>query len=195
MLKLTGDTWIISDTHFFHKNIIKYANRPMEHNELMEKNWRQYVAKGEDILHLGDVHVWYDNAEGAVLKQAAELIKSLPGNKYLIKGNHDKFKDEWYEDMGFTIIPDTWKLAYGGQVVYVSHHPETADLDWHVNVHGHIHTNGYPPECDPTKDYRNVSVEVVNYKPVTFHSIMNGVSFKGIKEQGYDTHKLRKRRR
>lgn len=186
------NTWIISDTHFFHKNIVKYANRPMDHNEIMEKNWRDMVGQNEDILHLGDVHVWYEK-EAGVLKQAQELIKSLPGNKFLIKGNHDKFDDKWYEGMGFTIIPEH-VIATDNKIVRFSHYPDTAFNDWNVNIHGHIHTNGYLPECAPDKDYRNVSVEVMNYKPYRLHAIMNG-QYRSIVEQGYDTDKLKKRRR
>lgn len=194
MLTLKKNTWIVSDTHFFHKNIVKYANRPLHHNELMEKNWRELVKPDDQVLHLGDVHVWYENEPG-VLNQAQELIKSLPGHKHLLKGNHDKFDLQWYLDCGFeTVIADDIRTVVGDAVILLTHAPDITLLDWDINIHGHIHINGYPPECSPKRDYRNVSIEVMNYRPWRLEDILNG-EYRGIKEQGFDTHKLAKRRR
>ena len=53
-LEITLDTWIISDTHFFHENIRRYCNRPENWQELIIKNWNDLVSPDETILHLGD---------------------------------------------------------------------------------------------------------------------------------------------
>ncbi len=53
------DTWIISDTHFGHKNIIKYCDRPLNHNELMIEQWGDLIKWQDNVLHLGDLAVWY----------------------------------------------------------------------------------------------------------------------------------------
>jgi len=34
---ITPDSWIISDTHFFHENIGRYCNRP--------ENWQELIIK------------------------------------------------------------------------------------------------------------------------------------------------------
>lgn len=188
---ITLDTWIISDTHFRHKNIIKYANRPMNHDNLMMKNWKELVKPTDPILHLGDVHVWY----GPDKEVAAAAVASLPGDKFLILGNHDE-DAVWHIKHGFSVFSNSSiKVTIDDKKILFSHYPEYKDLDWDINIHGHIHINGYPPECDPTRDYRNVSIEVMGYKPVRLHQILYSGRYKGILEQGYDVEKLKKRRR
>ncbi len=63
-LEITLDTWIISDTHFFHtpvrlwrENIGRYCSRPENWQELIIKNWNDLVSPDETILHLGDFAV------------------------------------------------------------------------------------------------------------------------------------------
>jgi calcineurin-like phosphoesterase family protein len=51
---VTPDTWIISDTHFYHENIGRYCSRPENWQELIIKNWNDQVAPGDTVLHLGD---------------------------------------------------------------------------------------------------------------------------------------------
>jgi calcineurin-like phosphoesterase family protein len=60
----------------------------------------------------------------------------------------------------------------GGTRIALSHRPLTdpTDTEWDVNIHGHIHTNGWPgylhlPHC-------NVSVERTDYAPVRLGDIL-----------------------
>ena len=50
--------WFIADTHFSHKNIIKYAGRPYatveEMNESLIDNWNQCVDADDQVFFLGD---------------------------------------------------------------------------------------------------------------------------------------------
>jgi len=53
-LTITQNTWIISDTHFFHENIGKYCSRPDNWQQLIIKNWNVLISPDENVLHLGD---------------------------------------------------------------------------------------------------------------------------------------------
>ena len=50
---MTSNTWVISDTHFYHDRIIEYCNRPyanaVEMNEDMIAKWNAVVGK-DDVI-------------------------------------------------------------------------------------------------------------------------------------------------
>lgn len=194
-LRLRNSTWVIADTHFGHKNIIKFCQRPESHDVMMLSNWIERVGEDDDILHLGDVFL---GKQGNPLRWA-RVMSRLPGKKYLILGNHDKQKRSVYEDIaGFEIIEPFIHLG-----VAFSHRPVTpefpiwagerkqkdatrqrllqnnplpldASAGWHTNIHGHIHGNTLAEAAErhgeagplPDKTYINVSVEVTNLAPV-----------------------------
>jgi calcineurin-like phosphoesterase family protein len=171
-------TWIVSDTHFGHKNIVKYCNRPMNHNELMVKNWQAVVKPGDTVLHLGDVAVWY----GPEQEHWLEVAKSLPGNKLMLLGNHDKLKPKVWAEYGFTVIPE-FVQEFNGKRVLFTHAPaghrrarHTDQWVWDINVHGHIHNNDHRDGDDELykgRIYKNVSVEVMAYTPTPLSAILS----------------------
>ncbi len=162
------DTWIVSDTHFGHPNIIKYCNRPINHNEIMVEWWRDLIKRDDTVLHLGDLAVWFGETEDHWLRVAA----GLNGQKYMLRGNHDLLADAKYGNLGFTVIPEFIQEFAGGRVLF-SHYPDTTRLDdWDVNIHGHIHNNPYDPKYPQGRDYRNVSIEVMNYKPTRLRDLL-----------------------
>lgn len=166
-MQISLDTWIVSDTHFGHDNIIRYCNRPLNHNDLMLKNWNAVVDDDDVVLHLGDL-VWKRSL-------AENYVTPLRGRKHLIKGNHDNQKDVWYEDLGFKIMPQKMFFNWGGKIVLLTHRPEVEYSDWSINVHGHTHNHAHhdgDPALLPGKDYRNVSVEVMDYTPVRLKEIL-----------------------
>lgn len=168
-------TWLISDTHFGHKNIIEYCNRPENHNELMIENWLDLVAEEDEIIHLGDVFM------GKGSKEYAEWVfELLPGQKKLILGNHDHASVSFYESLGFEVYP-TYKVwvpheenGLAGSVV-MTHYPLCRDYStWKMNIHGHIHNNGHAPGTPRKRSYRNVSVEATGYAPVLLDDVIRG---------------------
>lgn len=163
MFQVSPDTWLVSDTHFGHKNIIKYCDRPKDHESRIIKAWNSLVRPEDTVLHLGDLAVWYGPNEDFWLRTASEL----PGNKKLIRGNHDKRKDRIYADLGFELIPEFVQEIKGQRVLF-SHYPdENRTAEWDINVHGHIHNNVLDPRLAMTKRrYKNISIEVMDYKPI-----------------------------
>src|SRR5574344_1744695 len=93
--------FVISDTHFGHKNIIKFEKTQFstieEHDETIIRNWNRVVTRKEDVVyHLGDVGL----TKGDYLKSA---ISRLRGYKILIMGNHDRknASRQYFLDIGF----------------------------------------------------------------------------------------------
>ena len=89
------DYFVISDTHFYHENIIKYCNRPFksveEMNEIMVDNWNHIVQPQDHIYHLGDVSIERGSKNSQQARRLIRLIQRLKGHKRLLLGNHDHF--------------------------------------------------------------------------------------------------------
>ena len=79
--------WIISDTHFCHKNIIAYSGRPFktveEMNDEIIKRWNNKVGKDDFVIHLGDFALGKKDDE--LLKIALELEKIALNDDYFVK--------------------------------------------------------------------------------------------------------------
>ena len=79
-----------SDLHFGHQAILKHSpNRPFSetenisaHDEWLLDLWNSTIGKHDTVYILGDL---------TYLKRddARKLLEKLPGQKFLIEGNHD----------------------------------------------------------------------------------------------------------
>jgi calcineurin-like phosphoesterase family protein len=154
-LGLASDFWLISDTHFFHGNIAGYCGRPASAQQEMIANWHRLVGLHDQIVHLGDLALGRP-------EQSGELLADLPGEKYLLRGNHDRRSAADYHRLGFTLIPPfCWSLD--GWTVSCTHapHPELVRYPRTLNMHGHIHE-----KLAPSLRLVNCSVEWTDYAPV-----------------------------
>lgn len=184
-LKVRNNLWVVSDTHFGHRNIIRYGERPESHEAIMLSNWIERVRDEDQILHLGDVTM------GAP-RRWEKIISRLPGEKFLMKGNHDDRDDRPYERSGFTIVkPFIWnpntepelRVAFTHEPIGTKWSPGGFPLDaWDVNVHGHIHQKvfgTYEPEYDGRpiegKGYVNVCVEVMDFSPIQLGGLLQRI--------------------
>ncbi len=93
------NTWVTSDQHFGHDNIVGFCHRPLDHDQVMIAEWRAQVPDDATVLHLGDL-CYKGNARFKHL-----IAKELTGaRKLLIKGNHDHQRFSYYRDCGFKIV-------------------------------------------------------------------------------------------
>ena len=177
MLKITNDTWFISDPHLLHDNIIEYCDRPQNHDELMLLSWNILVQPTDDIVCLGDVFLARSNKYMTGKERFLDILPLLRGNKYLILGNHNNRK--FLEECGFTIIVEPSKKFYTWYedkiLIYFSHRPSINVLHLNhkqgiFNVHGHIHE-----KKDISPAHINISVEQTMYRPIKFGEILNEI--------------------
>lgn len=160
--------YIISDTHFYHANIIKYCGRPYDHEVMMINRWQKVVPWDATVLHLGDL--FFGGDEGFA-KFSSKITSRLTGKKYLILGNHDK-RGRDYEHLGFEVI-DPFTMNYRGWDVSFDHYPKFLGEGKELHVHGHIHNHSYAKD-EPTRPGNiNVSVEMMDYRPHRVTRLLN----------------------
>ena len=81
--------WAISDLHFDHtknKSMDIFGDNWKNHQKKIEEDWKSKVKENDTVLIAGDIS-WGMRIKDAV--PDLELISSFPGNKILIRGNHD----------------------------------------------------------------------------------------------------------
>lgn len=150
-----------SDTHFRHKNIIKYCDRPfvdVDHmTSTLVRNYTDTVPDDGVVVWVGDV------AMGNDIDGINALLQALPGYKVLVVGNHD-FHSKHKSPFAYAF--DEIHLVKTLNNFIISHHPLLEVPDGWYNIHGHVHNNSttHPRHI-------NVSVEVVDYRPKPFAEI------------------------
>lgn len=159
--------YMIADTHFFHKNIIEYENRPFktveEMNEALITNWNQTISKLDVVYLLGDF-CWKAKTNGK------EILDRLNGYKVLVMGNHDSISHKTFLQMGFDEV-SKYPIILENYFI-LSHEPMYININMpYANIFGHVHGN--PAFKDYSRQTFCVSVErpKVNYRPLLFDKI------------------------
>jgi calcineurin-like phosphoesterase family protein len=173
------NTWVVSDTHFGHDNIVGFCFRPEDHEQVMIAEWRKHVPDDATVLHLGDL-AYRGNARFKHL-----IAKELTGaRKLLIMGNHDKQRYSFYRASGFALARP-FKIEYAPVPgafwdVSFSHYPWNPQTDGpmqphDLRIHGHIHNNGYSRDAYVPflAGHINVSVEQTKYRPVNLKLLLD----------------------
>lgn len=138
--------FIISDTHFHHKNILDFEPRPFnsveEMNEVMVENWNKVVMKNDTVYHLGDLSF-------GKVDEWRDVLNRLHGKIILTKGNHDKSKivnTMINEGLIHEYHPLGTVLKMEKMILNMSHYPMLIGArPLSFSIHGHLHskTTGY----------------------------------------------------
>lgn len=190
-----------SDTHFGHKNIIAYSNRPFRDYEEMDwnivNNWNHTVSTTDVVYHLGDVAMGPSDRWDTILK-------SLNGYKILVVGNHDRiFKgmsksqnDKWEEKYHewFDEVWDNMSIGLSDNtIVNLSHFPydgDSHDGDRYTQfrledrgtplIHGHTHAEYEKMGKDARVSYSkagtlqiHVGMDAWDYAPVSEERVID----------------------
>ena len=181
-----------SDTHFFHKNILKYCDRPFESitemNEDLITLWNANVPKDGIVFHLGDVSLT------AKSKELDELLHRLNGTKYLIIGNHEKdalskdyLRNHWagIYDIAEIFIQDD-EITYEEQHIVMCHYPMITwngshRGSWQLfgHVHGGLSNKG---EIKHSVTALDVGVDCHGFRPISYQEVKEKITKQALKK-------------
>ena len=173
--------FLTSDTHFGHLGVCKFMradgvtklrpwDSPEEMDEEMVKRWNETVKPTDKVYHLGDV---------VINRKALKTLHRLNGDKVLIRGNHDIFRDDEYRQHFRELR--AYHVMNGMILSHIPLHPESLGR-FGVNIHGHTHSNRVMTGIKNSQidvRYHCVCVEQTDFRPILFEDVI-----KRIKEEG-----------
>jgi len=176
--------FLVSDTHFGHLGVCKFTRndgvtklRPWDNAEDMDeemvKRWNETVRPNDKVYHLGDV---------VINRKALGIMRRLNGDKVLIRGNHDIFRDDEYRQHFRELR--AYHVLNGMILSHIPIHPESLGR-FGTNIHGHLHANRVmiqkhakaTPEIDPR--YHCVCVEQTDFRPILFEDVIKRIKAEG----------------
>jgi len=174
--------YFTSDSHFGHKNIIQFCQRPFETtldmNLHMIRSWNSIVTPDDTVYHLGDFMF------SLTRKWSIRLLQQLNGNIIIIKGNHDRENmlnhytnkgliEGWVYNKNITYDFDG--KTYNFSLSHYPHHPIVKDL---ICLHGHIHGQ-YEHRTTYQKHPMglDVGVDSIGYVPISIEDVIKKIFF------------------
>lgn len=136
-------TFVTSDTHLGHANILQYcpwrqtwASSIEEHDAKLIAAWNAVVGKDDTVLHLGDF------AFGTKAR-FAHYVRQLHGFIVLVRGNHDRVGKAAVREAGVLTDLTVFRSVSLGKRFICRHRPQSFTPDdqaWaDVLLHGHTH--------------------------------------------------------
>ena len=176
--------FLVSDTHFGHTGVCNFTrndgvtklrpwNNADEMDEFMVKAWNDRVKPTDKVYHLGDV---------VINRRALGIMRRLNGDKVLIHGNHDIFRDNEYREHFRELR--AYHVMNGMILSHIPIHEESLGR-FGVNIHGHTHANRVmtrkhakaTPEVDTR--YHCVCVEQTDFAPILFEDVLKRITEQG----------------
>jgi len=170
--------FLTSDTHFGHAGVCKFVEAdgvtkvrpwtdPHEMDEEMVKRWNNTVRPNDKVYHLGDV---------VINRKALGIMSRLNGDKVLIRGNHDIFRDTEYNQYFRELR--AYHVMNGMILSHIPIHEESLGR-FGTNIHGHLHANRVMKDGVVDVRYHNVCVEMTNFTPILFEDVLKRITDEG----------------
>lgn len=136
----------------------EFANAD-EGDEAMIERHNKRVKPEDRVYFVGDF---------CFSKKHIHKVGRMNGRKVLVKGNHDTLELKEY-------LPyfDDIRGVHQFDGMVITHIPVHIQClgRWGFNVHGHLHANNISFVGDADPRYFNVSVEQINYTPISLEEI------------------------
>jgi calcineurin-like phosphoesterase family protein len=177
--------FLVSDTHFGHAGVCRFTRTdgvtklrpwtdPDEMDEFMVAAWNERVRPNDKVYHLGDV---------VINRKALGIMRRLNGDKVLIRGNHDIFRDVEYREHFRELR--AYHVMNGMILSHIPIHSESLGR-FGVNIHGHLHANrvmlpGFNGKITDIVDtrYHCVCVEQTDFAPILFEDVVRRIEAEG----------------
>ena len=183
--------FLTSDTHFGHAGVCHFTEAdgvtkirpwtdPDEMDEEMVRRWNDRVRPNDKVYHLGDV---------VINRRALKTVSRLNGDKVLIRGNHDIFRDDEYREYFRELR--AYHVMNGMILSHIPLH-EASLGRFGVNIHGHLHSarvkkaRGIDAKTGATlysdkidTRYHCVCVEQTDYTPILFEDVIKRIEAEG----------------
>ena len=176
--------FLVSDTHFGHMGVCRFTrddgvtklrpyDTPEEMDEDMVAKWNERVKPTDKVYHLGDV---------VINRRALKTLSRLNGDKVLIRGNHDIFRDDEYRQYFRELR--AYHVMNGMILSHIPIHEQSLGR-FGVNIHGHLHSNRVMMHdtymrrqiIDPR--YHCVCVEQTDFAPILFEDVIKRIVAEG----------------
>jgi calcineurin-like phosphoesterase family protein len=177
--------FLVSDTHFGHAGVCRFTRDdgvtklrpwtdPDEMDEAMVKAWNETVKPTDKVYHLGDV---------VINRKALGIMRRLNGDKVLIRGNHDIFRDDEYREHFRELR--AYHVMNGMILSHIPIHSDSLGR-FGTNIHGHLHSNrvmmsGFNGKRTDIIDprYHCVCVEQTDFRPILFEDVIQKIKDEG----------------
>ncbi len=185
-------TFLVSDTHFGHVGVCKFTHpddpsvklrpwdTPEEMDEEMIRRWNDRVRPNDKVYHLGDV---------VINRKALPTLARLNGDKVLIRGNHDIFRDTEYREYFRELR--AYHVLNGMILSHIPVH-EASLGRFGVNIHGHLHATRVKKAwgvaartgevlygSEPDVRYHCVCVEQTDFAPILLEDVYKRIEAEG----------------
>lgn len=144
-----GKIYLGSDWHFSR---FRKRTRSMKYDYVRSKDiltkYKEIVTDEDLFIFLGDLS-YIGKKNTPKIDECLEKIRTLPGKKIMIKGNHDQSSNKMYRKLGFKYVNNFLQIDN----VIFTHTPRAIEGNT-INIHGHLHGN--TRYYDDVKPYNHV---------------------------------------